>query len=179
MSLSPSSSSRSRASRPASRGEQFAACDLAAIARESVAGLAPAAHTRGVALALDAPAPVLVRGDAALLARADPQPRRQRRPLWRIGRVGAGLGWSAGAAAALRVEEQGPGIPRDERARAFDRFHRGAGSGESGAGLGLAIAARVAALHRAGVSFGAGPGGKGLRVTVAFEPVAPNARSET
>jgi signal transduction histidine kinase len=39
----------------------------------------------------------------------------------------------------LAVEDSGPGIPAQERARLFDRFHRATERGE-GAGLGLAIA---------------------------------------
>ncbi|HEY3071704.1 MAG TPA: HAMP domain-containing sensor histidine kinase [Candidatus Limnocylindrales bacterium] len=39
----------------------------------------------------------------------------------------------------LTVDDAGPGIPEDERARIFDRFHRATGEG-GGAGLGLAIA---------------------------------------
>jgi signal transduction histidine kinase len=39
----------------------------------------------------------------------------------------------------LTVEDSGPGIPADDRARLFDRFHRATEQG-GGAGLGLAIA---------------------------------------
>jgi signal transduction histidine kinase len=39
----------------------------------------------------------------------------------------------------LTVDDDGPGIPADERHRVFDRFHR-ASDGPGGAGLGLAIA---------------------------------------
>jgi signal transduction histidine kinase len=39
----------------------------------------------------------------------------------------------------LTVDDDGPGIPEDERERIFDRFHRAA-EGAGGAGLGLAIA---------------------------------------
>ena len=41
------------------------------------------------------------------------------------------------------VEELGPGIPEDERAKIFDRFHRAEGQGGYGSGLGLAIADAV------------------------------------
>ncbi len=37
----------------------------------------------------------------------------------------------------------GPGIPEDERAKIFDRFHRAEGQGGYGSGLGLAIADAV------------------------------------
>ena len=47
----------------------------------------------------------------------------------------------------LAVEDAGPGIPAEERARIFDRFHR-ATDQPGGAGLGLAIAdAVVRATH--------------------------------
>jgi len=42
----------------------------------------------------------------------------------------------------LSVDDSGPGIPAEERARIFDRFHR-ATDGPGGAGLGLAIADAV------------------------------------
>jgi signal transduction histidine kinase len=44
----------------------------------------------------------------------------------------------SGSRATLTVEDSGPGIPPDQRARLFDRFSRATEQG-SGAGLGLAI----------------------------------------
>jgi signal transduction histidine kinase len=46
----------------------------------------------------------------------------------------------------LGVEDDGPGMPPEERARAFDRFFRGASDGveAQGSGLGLTIARRIA-----------------------------------
>ena len=51
--------------------------------------------------------------------------------------------------AVLSVEDEGAGIPEDERSLVFEAFHRGSESrGESqGAGLGLAIARRIAQGH--------------------------------
>jgi signal transduction histidine kinase len=46
------------------------------------------------------------------------------------------------ARVAVTVDDSGPGIPVDERARIFDRFHRGTSAG-GGAGLGLAIADQI------------------------------------
>jgi two-component system sensor histidine kinase KdpD len=47
------------------------------------------------------------------------------------------------------VEDEGPGIPSDERERIFDKFYRGATSTimPSGTGLGLAIAAEIVRFH--------------------------------
>ena len=148
--------------------ERLAACDLAAVARTVLADLAQTAHSRGVAIALDAPERVLVRGDAALL---HVLVRNLADNALRYGASGGQVrvvveGGAAGA--SLRVEDQGPGIPREARARVLDRFHRELGSGESGAGLGLAIAARVAALHGAALALEEGAGGRGLSARVAF-----------
>jgi signal transduction histidine kinase len=50
-----------------------------------------------------------------------------------------------GARVALTVEDDGPGIPEEERAHLFDRFHR-ASDHPGGAGLGLAIADAVVSV---------------------------------
>ena len=44
----------------------------------------------------------------------------------------------------IRVEDNGPGIPEAERARAVEPFYRILGTQEQGSGLGLAIAAEIA-----------------------------------
>jgi signal transduction histidine kinase len=49
---------------------------------------------------------------------------------------------SQGSRVSLTVEDSGPGIPGNERARLFDRFYRAAADG-GGSGLGLAIADAV------------------------------------
>ena len=48
---------------------------------------------------------------------------------------------------SLRISDQGPGIPRDELPRVFDKFFRGRGTSSSGSGLGLAIAERIVQDH--------------------------------
>lgn len=76
----------------------------------------------------------------------------------------------------LAVEDDGPGIPVEERARVLERFYRRPGSPGGGAGLGLAIVAQVAEGHGATVHLLDGPGGKGLRVELRFpETAAPAA----
>jgi PAS domain S-box-containing protein len=74
--------------------------------------------------------------------------------------------------ALLAVEDDGPGIPADDRERIFQPFVQGQGTGPGGAGIGLALVARFAALHdgRAWVQERAG-GGSSFRVLLAFEPV--------
>jgi len=70
--------------------------------------------------------------------------------------------------ARFAVVDEGPGIPATEQAQVWERFYRVLGTGETGSGLGLSIVRRIADLHGAHATLGAGEGGKGLRVTVTF-----------
>lgn len=65
----------------------------------------------------------------------------------------------------IEVQDNGPGMPAEERVRAFERFFRGQGAGP-GSGLGLAIVNEAARLLGARVSLADRDGGPGLRVTV-------------
>jgi signal transduction histidine kinase len=59
----------------------------------------------------------------------------------------------------ILVLDRGPGVPESERDAIFRRFHRGRTRGTSGAGLGLAIVAEIAAAHGGSVSAASRPGG--------------------
>jgi len=72
----------------------------------------------------------------------------------------------------LEVEDDGPGIPPDERERVFERFYRMPGGSPEGCGLGLAIVREIAQGHGATVVANAGAGGQGTRMTVTFTPAA-------
>jgi signal transduction histidine kinase len=74
----------------------------------------------------------------------------------------------------LQVEDNGPGIPEDQRELVLQRFYRILGSGQSGSGLGLAIASEVARRHGTELELGAGEGGAGTRVSVRFQVPAGN-----
>jgi two-component system sensor histidine kinase QseC len=66
----------------------------------------------------------------------------------------------------LVIEDDGPGVPEDQRERILQRFYRAPGQASGGAGLGLSIVLRIAELHGASVALAdAQPG---LRVTVSF-----------
>ena len=67
--------------------------------------------------------------------------------------------------ALLTVDDDGPGIPVEERERVFERFARGGGTRASGSGLGLALVAQQAAVHGGRAMIAAAPLG-GARVTV-------------
>ncbi|MGI4721392.1 MAG: sensor histidine kinase [Janthinobacterium lividum] len=68
------------------------------------------------------------------------------------------------------VEDSGPGIPPEKRARAFERFVR-LDEHSSGSGLGLAIVRDIAAAHGARVTLDGGPDGRGAAFSVCFPPV--------
>jgi two-component system sensor histidine kinase PrrB len=69
------------------------------------------------------------------------------------------------SAAELVVDDDGPGIRREERDRIFERFARGTAAKPGGSGLGLAIVAQQAAMHRGHVEVGESPLG-GARFAV-------------
>ena len=76
-------------------------------------------------------------------------------------------------AAFLAVEDDGPGIPPEERTRVRQRFYRMPGVSGTGSGLGLAIVDDIAGLHGARVSIGGGANGRGTCVRVEFAPPPP------
>jgi signal transduction histidine kinase len=59
----------------------------------------------------------------------------------------------------LFVRDHGPGIPEESRGRLFTRFERLGKTGVKGAGLGLAIAARIVSLHGGEIRAEDTPGG--------------------
>ena len=68
----------------------------------------------------------------------------------------------------LEVEDNGPGIPQEERERVFERFYRIPDSNGEGCGLGLAIVQEIAEGHGATVKVLCGSDGTGSLVRVSF-----------
>lgn len=78
---------------------------------------------------------------------------------------------SAGDEAFVRVEDDGPGIPPDQNARIFERLVRlEASRSTPGHGLGLSMAAAIAAAHEGEIA--AHPQVKGLRVELRLPRIA-------
>jgi two-component system sensor histidine kinase TctE len=73
----------------------------------------------------------------------------------------------------LQVEDNGPGIPENERELVLQPFYRALGTNVDGSGLGLAIVHEIAQQHGATMSMQDaetnGPQ-RGLRASVRFEP---------
>jgi signal transduction histidine kinase len=161
---------------PGETGPAMHTLDLAELGRQAVAEAWPLAEARRIELALDAPASATVNADADALRilmrnlldnaiRYTPQG----------GQVNIAITEQQDAL-LLAVDDSGPGIPADERERAFQRFYRGqseAGDG-TGSGLGLAIVANIAARHGAEVALLDSALG-GLRVELRFPLARPDA----
>ena len=75
-----------------------------------------------------------------------------------------------GTQAVLVIEDDGPGIPAEERERVFEPFHRLEASrnrDSGGTGLGLTIVRRLVERHRGSIELGTSPsGGLAVRVTL-------------
>lgn len=69
--------------------------------------------------------------------------------------------------AILEVEDDGPGIARENRQKALARFEQLSGDTAGGAGLGLAIVTEIAGVMSGEVTLGDAPAG-GLKVEVTF-----------
>jgi signal transduction histidine kinase len=87
------------------------------------------------------------------------------------GRPGGRIVTTVTPSGALLVDDDGEGIPAEERAAVLERFARGSSARGPGTGLGLAIAAAQAARHGGSLALEDAPAG-GLRAHVTL-PVTP------
>jgi signal transduction histidine kinase len=80
----------------------------------------------------------------------------------------------------LQVDDDGPGIPAEERQRIFDRFYRGTAVRHrgDGSGLGLSIAAWIVARHNGHIAAADSPLG-GTRFSVSFPKAATGVNTAT
>jgi heavy metal sensor kinase len=133
--------------------------DLAALAKEVEPALQVLAERAGVALAIDAASPTVIRGSEPLLLRV----------LFNLAENGikyAGAGQRVDIAVRrdagnglLEVRDSGPGIAPEERERIFDRFYRAdPGRPRSGTGLGLPLVRSIVRLHGGEIRLRSEPG---------------------
>jgi two-component system, OmpR family, sensor histidine kinase PrrB len=64
---------------------------------------------------------------------------------------------SSRAGVEIAVDDDGSGVPEEERVAVFERFARGSTASHSGSGLGLALVAQQAELHRGSASLEPSP----------------------
>ena len=156
----------------AGEGAELVSLDLTALARNALADAEPEAARHAIALTLDAPtAHVVLRADeaalAVLLRNLLGNALRHTPP---GGQVRVGVREEA-SVIDLTVEDSGPGIAPDERARVLDRFYRVPGTPGHGSGLGLAIVRAIAERHGAALTLDASPTLGGLRVMLRWPAV--------
>lgn len=141
--------------------------DLSQLARELGMAMAPLAHARGVALALEADQPVWLHGEPTLLSELLSNlldNAMAHTP------IGGNVILRVTPQEVLEVEDDGVGIPFEDRERVFERFYR-RNQQVAGSGLGLAIVGEICRAHRARITLHDGAHG-GLKVRVSFAPLS-------
>ena len=149
---------------------------LVDLARDVIEEMLPLADTRGVDLGMERADTVRVGGDREalrVLIRNLLDNAIRYSPAATQVDVSVERRDGAEPRALLVVSDGGPGIPPPERERVFDRFYRVPGTASPGSGLGLALVRSIAAHHHAHIQLGAGPDGRGLRVSVEFAALGP------
>ncbi len=142
----------------------------AAVVEQALSDVLPLAERRRIDLGVDWPpegsAPFPLQGDAALLGVL------LRNLLDNAVRYApeASAVTLRFSADTLAVENTGPALTPEALARLGERFHRTEGQAETGSGLGLSIAQRVAALHGLRLQHGPGDGGQGVVATLRRAP---------
>lgn len=147
-------------------------CDLAALLREVRGVVAPLADTRRITLTVATPP-----GMPRVMA----DPARTRQILFNLianaikftheaGHVGVTVGWSDDEV-VISVDDDGPGLSRDEASVIFEPFERAGRMSGEGSGLGLALVRTFVEEQRGHVWVESEPGeGATFRFTI---PIAP------
>ncbi|AWN39217.1 histidine kinase [Methylobacterium radiodurans] len=157
----------------AARRDGRTVADASAIARETALGLVTVARQHRVSLSYDGPEePINVAADPFLLEEVL---RNLIDNAIRYNRAGGEVRVSvstpsadgAGPCCCIDVEDDGPGIPEDQRELVFERFHRIERQGNpSGSGLGLAIVRAFVERLGGTVALAPGAAGRGLRARI-------------
>ena len=152
----------------APNGPPFETIDLSELLRATTGDWVPRAVNKDIDLGYDGPTgPQWIQGNAILL----------REMLANLldnaicytepgGKVTISL--EHGQGPIISVEDNGLGIPSDERLHVFERFHRVIGTPGDGSGLGLALVREIADIHGCNVWITTPPSGHGTRVNIKF-----------
>jgi signal transduction histidine kinase len=137
--------------------------DLSCVARLAVGELSTMANARRIGIDMEAPAePVLVECDETLLLRAIENLLSNAIRYSPVGgRVRMEVALGEAEMAVLVVQDEGPGIPDEHKARIFERFYRvdPKRKGGPGTGIGLAIAKSIVDGHAGTIRVEDAPGG--------------------
>jgi two-component system sensor histidine kinase TctE len=159
--------SLARAEPSAEQTQTMELLDMTALARDTTTEWVPRALALGIDLGFEGPhTPLHIKGDDFLLHEMlgnliDNAVRYTQRG----GNVTVRL-TQAQDAIEIGVEDNGPGIPENEREAVLERFHRVLGTGVDGCGLGLAIVREIVLRHGGHIRLLAGPGNRGTLAQV-------------
>lgn len=123
-------------------------CDFAALAEDVIAELVPLAIDKGIEITVQgAGTPVMARGNAHFLGEMMANLIDNAiRYTPRGGAIDIAIA-ATDAHLSFTVTDTGAGIPDAERHKVLQPFYRGPGAPGGGSGLGLTIAAEIAAMH--------------------------------
>jgi signal transduction histidine kinase len=142
--------------------------DLQRLVQRVLAGVRPECESRGIELQLAGiDGPVTVSGWPARLEHALLNLVRNAVQAAE-GSVRVALGHDDDGRVIVAVEDDGPGVPPEQRERIFEPFHT-AGKGQGGTGLGLAIVHGVAEEHGATIEVGASEALGGSRMVMTLQ----------
>ena len=147
--------------------QAFAALNLAQLVREIIEILLPQAVAKNIDLGYKGDQRAPLRGDGKLIGELILNLADNAINYSPDGSMVTLCVRTEEGAMCLIVEDDGPGIPEENRQGVFERFSRLQNSPTEGCGLGLAIVREIADRHGATVTLGDAPRG-GLRVEVAF-----------
>lgn len=132
--------------------------DLSEVAQSVAELYGPSAEEAGLDFVADIAPGVVMRGDAMQMTRLLVNLLDN---AFKYGAAGGRIGLSVAGGPRIVVDDAGPGVAPEDRARVFDRYVRAGGSAESGHGLGLSLVRAIAERHDLAVSIeDAGPGAR-------------------
>lgn len=135
--------------------------DLRAICEGVAADLAPLAIMSDCSIAVEVPQSIIISADASALERAVSNLVQNAID---HGGQGGDIHILVQQPACIIINDNGPGIPANERERVIQPFYRARASGR-GAGLGLYLVAEVAQMHGGRLVVGESPtGGASMRI---------------
>ena len=143
--------------------------DVAEVVADTAEGFRPAADEAGLALTVTVPGPGALRTDTDPDRLAQVVANLVENALkFAATAIAVSAGPNDEGGVTVVVEDDGPGIPTDERGRAFDRLHQSSRTPARrvGSGLGLAIVSELVGAMGGQVRAEPGTGGAGTRMVV-------------
>ena len=153
--------------------------DLATLASEAMAALAPLAGGRRLSFSPPPAASAIVTGDREQLRRVIVNLLDNAVKFTTDDGAIAVAVASGGDRARLTVRDDGPGVSDAELPRIFDRFYRGRSRSAPGAGLGLSLCREIAERHGGELAAENNPeGGARFTLSLPLDRAAPQPRTE-